>query len=76
MQLLVRAAAAADVEEAYLWYQRQRAGLGEEFLAAVDAVLCDIVTHPTTYPVIHREAIERFSAGFPTQSSIASTVKR
>ena len=48
MQLLVRAAAAADVEEAYLWYQRQRAGLGEEFLAAVDAVVCDIVTHPTT----------------------------
>ena len=39
MQLLVRAAAAADVEEAYLWYQRQRAGVGEEFLEAVDAIL-------------------------------------
>jgi hypothetical protein len=39
MQLLVRAAAAADVGEAYSWYQRQRAGLGDEFLAAVDAAL-------------------------------------
>jgi plasmid stabilization system protein ParE len=65
MHLLVRAAAAADFEEAYLWYQRQRAGLGEEFLAAVDAILCNIVTHPTTYPVIHREARRALLRRFP-----------
>ena len=65
MELLVRAAAAADVEEAYLWYQRQRAGLGEEFLAAMDATLCDIATHPTTYPVIHREARRALLRRFP-----------
>jgi plasmid stabilization system protein ParE len=49
MQLLVRPAAAGDIEEAYRWYEQQRAGLGEEFLAAVDSVLGDIVAHPTTY---------------------------
>jgi plasmid stabilization system protein ParE len=65
MQLLIRAAAAADVEEAYLWYQRQRAGLGEEFLAAVDAALRDIATHPKAYPVIHRETRRALLRRFP-----------
>ena len=55
-QLLVRPAAAADIEEAYLWYEKQRTGLGEEFLDAVDSLLNNIVAHPTAYPIIHREA--------------------
>jgi len=38
-KLLLRPAAAADVEEAYRWYERRRVGLGEEFLTAVDAAL-------------------------------------
>jgi plasmid stabilization system protein ParE len=65
MQLLVRPAAAADVEEAYLWYKRQRAGLGEEFLAAVETALVDIVAHPTTYPMIHRDARRVLLRRFP-----------
>ncbi len=65
MQLLVRPAAAADIEEAYRWYEQQRAGLGEEFLAAVDSILGAIVAHPTTYPVIHREARRALLRRFP-----------
>ncbi|MBI3895471.1 MAG: hypothetical protein HY313_06025 [Acidobacteria bacterium] len=48
------AAAAADIEEAFLWYERQRTGLGDDFFAAVQSALDNIVTHPTRYPVIHR----------------------
>jgi hypothetical protein len=29
---ILRSAAAADVEEAWLWYETQREGLGDEFL--------------------------------------------
>jgi plasmid stabilization system protein ParE len=65
MQLLVRPAGAADIEEAYRWYERQRVGLGEEFLAAGDAILGDIVAHPSTYPVIHREARRVLLRRFP-----------
>jgi hypothetical protein len=36
---IFRPAAAADVEDAYLWYQGQQAGLGGEFVAAVQTVL-------------------------------------
>lgn len=64
-QLLVRPAAAADIEEAYLWYEKQRAGLGEEFLAAVDSLLGEIVAHPTAHPVVHREARRALLRRFP-----------
>jgi len=36
---IFRPAAAADVEDAYRWYEAQQAGLGEEFLAAVRIVI-------------------------------------
>jgi len=29
----------ADIEDAYRWYETQQTGLGEEFLAAADAVM-------------------------------------
>lgn len=64
-QLLVRPAAAADIEEAYLWYEKQRAGLGEEFLAAIDSLLGEITAHPATYPMIHREARRALVHRFP-----------
>jgi plasmid stabilization system protein ParE len=64
-QLLVRPAAAADIDAAYLWYEERRAGLGEEFLAAVDSLLGEIVAHPTTYPVIHRDARRALLRRFP-----------
>jgi len=64
-QLLVRPAAAADIEEAYLWYEKQPTGLGEEFLAAVDSLLGQIVAFPTTYQVIHREARRALLRQFP-----------
>jgi plasmid stabilization system protein ParE len=49
-----RPAASADVDTAYEWYEEQRAGLGEEFLAAVDAAVASIVEYPEAYPVVHR----------------------
>jgi plasmid stabilization system protein ParE len=63
--LLVRPAAAADIEEAYIWYEERRVGLGGEFLAAVDSLLDEIVAHPTTYPVIYREARRALLHRFP-----------
>ena len=64
-KLLLRPAAAADAEEAYRWYERQRVGLGEEFLATVDATLRDIVASRATYAVIHRDARRALLHRFP-----------
>ncbi len=52
---LLRAAAAADVEDAYRWYERQREGLGEEFLTAVTNALNSVSGNPERYPIVYRE---------------------
>ena len=67
MRPILRPAAAADIEEAFLWYERQRAGLGDEFLKAVQSALDNIVTHPTRYPVIHRNTRRALVHRFPYQ---------
>jgi len=42
-----------DLEEAYGWYERRRAGLGEEFLSAIDASIESIRRNPEMYAAIH-----------------------
>ena len=62
---IFRPAAAADVEDAYLWYQGQQAGLGEEFLAAVQTVLESITINPEIFPIIHRQTRRALLRRFP-----------
>ena len=54
-----RTAAAADVEEAYHWYEGQGVGLGDEFLASVQAALEAILLHPLAAPLVPRLDGER-----------------
>ena len=42
MQVILRPAAAADIEDAISWYDRQRPALGTEFLEAANAALAAI----------------------------------
>jgi plasmid stabilization system protein ParE len=65
MRVLVRPAAAADIEDAYHWYEGQRPGLGEEFLIAVDAAKNRIANDPVKFPVIHRETRRVLLRRFP-----------
>lgn len=53
-QVIVRPAAAADIEEAYDWYEIQRPGLGEEFLTALRSTLNRVIAQPEAFAVIHR----------------------
>lgn len=53
-RVVVRPAAAADIEDTYQWYESQQPGLGEEFLAALSATHDRIVEHPEGYPIVHR----------------------
>jgi plasmid stabilization system protein ParE len=40
-----------EVEEAALWYEEQRPGLGLEYMAAVSRVILDIGESPERFPV-------------------------
>jgi plasmid stabilization system protein ParE len=63
--LSVRPAAAADIEEAFLWYEGQRAGLGHDFLAAAQVLIDGIAEQPLRYPVIRRNTRRALLRRFP-----------
>jgi plasmid stabilization system protein ParE len=65
MQCIVRPAAAADIDDAFLWYETQRPGLGHEFLAAADALIAAIAEHPLSFPVIRRNTRRALMRRFP-----------
>ena len=55
MRVVVRPAAAADLDEAFLWYEGQRTGLGLEFLATAQTLIDAVAQHPLRYPVVRRD---------------------
>ncbi|MBL8527836.1 MAG: type II toxin-antitoxin system RelE/ParE family toxin [Burkholderiales bacterium] len=53
--VLFRPAAEADVGDAYVWYERQRPGLGDQFRAELKATLQLIAERPELLQVLHRD---------------------
>ena len=64
VNLVLGEEAEKDLDEAYAWYERQRASLGEEFLSSVDACLHHICRTPTAQPIVfenfRRALVRRF----------------
>ncbi|MCC7370461.1 MAG: type II toxin-antitoxin system RelE/ParE family toxin [Chloroflexi bacterium] len=44
-----------EMAEAADWYDDQRLGLGDELLAAIEAVIDRIERHPFAFPRVHQE---------------------
>lgn len=65
MQVVVRPAAAADIDEAFLWYEGQRAGLGHEFLAAAQTLIDAVARYPLRYPMVRRDTRRALLRRFP-----------
>ena len=65
MQCIVRPAAAADIEEAFLWYEAQRAGLGHEFVAAAQKLVDAIAERPLGFPIVRRNTRRGLLRRFP-----------
>jgi plasmid stabilization system protein ParE len=51
-ELILRPRAEYDVQDAALWYEAQRVGLGLEFLEALDYVINRITNNPLQFPEI------------------------
>ena len=62
--LIILPEAEQDVAEAYVWYENQELGLGEEFLRCVDACIQFIRRNPEIYQVVYesyrRAVVRRF----------------
>ena len=65
MTILLRPAAASDVEQAFRWYEERRIGLGNEFLAEVQNALENLAAHPDRYPVVYRDTRRALLHRFP-----------
>ena len=61
-ELVIAPEAEQDLDDAYAWYERQRVGLGEEFLSSVDACIQAICRSPKAHALIfenYRRALVR-----------------
>ncbi|HBB87208.1 MAG TPA: hypothetical protein DC047_06300 [Blastocatellia bacterium] len=65
LPIVIRPSAATEIEAAYRWYERQRPGLGEEFLEAVNNMIAVIVGHPERFPIVHRNTRRVLLSRFP-----------
>lgn len=63
-ELVLAPEAEEDLALAYDWLESHRLGLGEDFLARVDACLRSVRRNPLLYPVVHegyrRALVRRF----------------
>lgn len=64
-EILIRGRAKRDVRGAAKWYERQREGLGREFVSEVDVALARIAGNPHQYEVVHREIRHTILRRFP-----------
>lgn len=68
--------AGQDIDEAYAWYENQRAGLGEEFLGCVDVCIGRICKNPEWYPVAYRHYRRALVRRFPYAAFFDSSEER
>ena len=61
----LRPRAETDLQEAFAWYEEQRAGLGQDFLLTVEVTLARIERNPKSFPVVHRTVRRALLRRFP-----------
>ncbi len=54
-RLIIRLEAEVDITDAAIWYQNQRSGLGEQFIAEVHAAMERAVANPRQFPRLRRK---------------------
>jgi len=64
-ELIIAPEAQQDTDEAYSWYEDRRSGLGEEFLACVDACIQAICRTPELHAKVHEEYRRSLVRRFP-----------
>jgi len=55
----------SDIQEAYDWYEKRRAGLGEEFVSCLDACFQRICRSPELHAKIHQDYRRALLRRFP-----------
>jgi len=53
--VVFRRVAQTEFDQAALWYEEQRLGLGTEFVVEIDRSIRSAAEHPERYPIMHRD---------------------
>lgn len=61
----IREEAEADLADAAAWYENQWPGLGDAFLAEIEAAPERLANNPQQYPVVHRQTRRALIHRFP-----------
>ena len=64
-EIRLREEAETDLDEASVWYQQQRRGLGDEFLDEVRTLSRSILQNPLAYPIVYRNTRRALTKRFP-----------
>lgn len=62
---IVRPRAEADLQDAWIWYESQRPGLGGEFLAEIHTAIRSLEMDPERRPVYYRDFRRMLTRRFP-----------
>ena len=54
-----------DIEDAAIWYEQQRKGLGNDFLDEIQNAFRKISENPYLYPIVHRNTRRTLIRRFP-----------
>ena len=63
--VVLRRAAQRELEEAALWYEERRLGLGAEFVAEIERAIGLVVESPERFPIMHRDVRCVWARRFP-----------
>jgi plasmid stabilization system protein ParE len=63
--LVFQAGVRDEIDEAYTWYEKQRLGLGEEFLTEVESVLDRIERNPEIHAPVYKNVRHTRLKRFP-----------
>ena len=65
LPVIFRHQARREFDDAGDWYEKERAGLGLEFLGEIRRLLSRIAATPHQFPVIHRDVHKAVAKRFP-----------
>jgi plasmid stabilization system protein ParE len=65
LRVVFRRAAKGEFEDAAVWYDGQRPGLGEEFIHEIDQAVTQAAATPQRYPVVFGDIRRTVARRFP-----------
>jgi toxin ParE1/3/4 len=64
-QVVFRQQARRELDQASDWYEKERVGLGVEFLAEIQILIDRITSNPEQFPILHRDVRKAVARRFP-----------